>query len=94
MINTCICCGEIIPEGMIACPNCLVVSKKKTEKTVEQLNAEFDSRVIRKGTLITPETETACLICGDGVPTTFGDFSPKICKKCRDAVMKVREQDV
>ena len=27
--NTCISCGEIIPEGMIACPNCLVVSKKK-----------------------------------------------------------------
>lgn len=27
--NRCICCGEIIPEGMIACPNCLVVSKKK-----------------------------------------------------------------
>ena len=25
--NKCICCGEIIPEGMIACPNCLVVSK-------------------------------------------------------------------
>lgn len=29
--NRCVCCGEIIPEGMIACPNCLVVSKKKTE---------------------------------------------------------------
>ena len=25
--NRCVCCGEIIPEGMIACPNCLVVSK-------------------------------------------------------------------
>lgn len=29
--NRCVSCGEIIPEGMIACPNCLVVSKKKTE---------------------------------------------------------------
>ena len=27
--NTCISCGEIIPEGMIACPNCLVVSKQQ-----------------------------------------------------------------
>ena len=26
--NRCICCGEIIPEGMMVCPNCLVVSKK------------------------------------------------------------------
>ena len=30
--NRCICCGEIIPEGMLACPNCLVVSKKKEMK--------------------------------------------------------------
>ncbi len=22
MNNTCICCGEIIPEGRLACPNC------------------------------------------------------------------------
>ena len=29
--NRCICCGEIIPEGMLACPNCLVVSKRETE---------------------------------------------------------------
>ena len=27
----CICCGEIITEGMIACPNCLVVVKKADE---------------------------------------------------------------
>jgi hypothetical protein len=27
--NRCVCCGEIIPEGMIACPNCLVVSKRQ-----------------------------------------------------------------
>lgn len=26
--NICVCCGEIIPEGMIACPNCLVVTGK------------------------------------------------------------------
>ena len=24
MTNTCICCGEIIPEGMMVCPNCMV----------------------------------------------------------------------
>lgn len=36
--------------------------------------------------------ETACLICGEGVPTTFGNRTPKICEKCKDAVMKVREQ--
>ena len=26
--NRCVCCGEIIPEGWMACPNCLVVVKK------------------------------------------------------------------
>lgn len=27
MDNRCICCGEIIPEGMLTCPNCLVASR-------------------------------------------------------------------
>lgn len=31
--NRCVCCGEIIPEGMIACPNCLVVSKRQATES-------------------------------------------------------------
>lgn len=27
--NRCVCCGEIIPEGMMVCPNCLVTSKEE-----------------------------------------------------------------
>ena len=27
MDNRCICCGEIIPEGLQVCPNCMVVTK-------------------------------------------------------------------
>ena len=38
------------------------------------------------------EIETPCLICGEGVPVFFGAY-PKICEKCKAAVMKVREQD-
>lgn len=26
--DRCVCCGEIIPEGMMVCPNCLVASKE------------------------------------------------------------------
>ena len=26
--DRCVCCGEIIPEGTMACPNCMVASKK------------------------------------------------------------------
>jgi RNA polymerase subunit RPABC4/transcription elongation factor Spt4 len=26
--DRCICCGEIIPEGRMVCPNCLVTVKK------------------------------------------------------------------
>ena len=40
--NRCVCCGEIIPEGMIACPNCLVVSKKKTEQKMANENTMKD----------------------------------------------------
>lgn len=28
--NRCICCGEIIPEGMMVCPKCQVSVKPKT----------------------------------------------------------------
>lgn len=31
MVDRCICCGEIIPEGVQVCPNCLVASKGDME---------------------------------------------------------------
>jgi hypothetical protein len=37
--------------------------------------------------------ETPCLICGEGVPVFGSYYTPKICEKCKAAVMKVREQD-
>lgn len=37
--------------------------------------------------------ETPCLICGEGVPVFGNIYAPKICEKCKAAVMKVREQD-
>lgn len=44
------------------------------------------------------EIETPCFICREGVSTWFGDFGPKVCKKCKDAVMamrmKMEEQNV
>ena len=39
------------------------------------------------------EVETPCLICGEVVPTFRYCYAPKICEKCKAAVMKVREQD-
>ena len=39
------------------------------------------------------EIETPCLICGEGVPVFGSCYVPKICEKCKAAVMKVREQD-
>lgn len=89
--NRCICCGEIIPEGMIACPNCLVVSKKKdpVEKKIAKVNSSF----IRKAVFEQPECATPCLICDEAIPVPFGHHYPQICGKCKAAVMKVREQD-
>lgn len=34
-MSNCVCCGEVIPESYLACPNCLVVVKEK--KTVKIL---------------------------------------------------------
>lgn len=93
MEDRCICCGSVIPEGRQVCPNCLVARKKiPTEKSAEQLIAEFDSKIIKiKAEAI--QIKTPCLICGEGVPVFGFGYSPKICEKCKSAVMKVREQD-
>lgn len=29
--DRCVCCGEIVPEGSLACPNCLVCVKEKDD---------------------------------------------------------------
>ena len=26
MVDRCVCCGEIIPEGTMVCPNCLLLT--------------------------------------------------------------------
>ena len=38
------------------------------------------------------QIETACLICGEGIPSWLGDYTPKVCGKCRDAVMAMRKK--
>lgn len=30
--DRCICCGEIIPEGRMVCPNCLLTVKEDTKE--------------------------------------------------------------
>jgi hypothetical protein len=97
--NRCVCCGEIIPEGMIACPNCLVVSKKKEMKQemkqdpVEKILDRVDRSFIRKGVIEQSQYVTTCLVCGEAIPVPFGHCYPRICGKCKAAVMKVRAED-
>lgn len=33
--NRCVCCGEIIPEGLLACPGCFYVSQKKEKLLID-----------------------------------------------------------
>lgn len=48
--NRCVCCGDIIPEGMMACPNCLVVSKKtKKVNPWKEINDAFSALCDTKG---------------------------------------------
>ena len=35
---------------------------------------------------------TSCLICGESVPISHSKDYPKICDKCKKAVMKMRER--
>ena len=64
-------------------------------KTAEQLIAEFDKGIVRKCDLQlkTVEIETPCLICEEPVPVFGIGYTPKICEKCKAAVMKVRAED-
>ena len=36
-------------------------------------------------------TATVCMVCGEEVPLPYGDRGPKVCDKCKAAVMKVRQ---
>ena len=90
MDNRCICCGEIIPEGLIACPNCLVSKRQVTEPILTTASSEN----IRPDVFIPTTMQIPCLICGESVTVPRGQYSVRICKKCRDAVMKMRGQDV
>lgn len=64
-------------------------------KTAEQLIAEFDKGIVRKYDLQfeTVEIGTPCLICEEHVPVFGIRHTPKICEKCKAAVMKVRAED-
>ncbi len=53
---------------------------------------ESDTITIAKICTTPAEIETPCLICGEGIPSWFSDYTPKICKECRDAVMEMRKR--
>ncbi len=42
MTEKCICCCEILQEGMIACPNCLVTVKQQVVKNNHVDEIDFD----------------------------------------------------
>lgn len=35
---------------------------------------------------------THCLICGESVPASSINYVPKVCDKCKAAVMKIRKE--
>lgn len=39
MPDICACCGAIVPEGLIACPNCLVVSMQNNH--VDEIDFDY-----------------------------------------------------
>lgn len=74
MEDRCICCGEIIPEGMMACPNCLVASKKmQKEKGCEYC----------KGRAYTKKPLTVTTIYGKTIKLAF-EYCPNCGRKLRE----------
>lgn len=35
MVDRCVCCGEIVPEGRMVCPNCMVTVKQDSFQAYE-----------------------------------------------------------
>ena len=65
MDNRCICCGEIIPEGMLACPNCLVVSKRQATENKwipvrERLPERGQEVIVYAGGILEPFVYAYC----------------------------------
>lgn len=87
-------CGEYFVSGDDDdCPGCGFAftemhSSKKQMIDAWNRSAE-DGNELYAVTAI--EIQTVCLICGEGVPVFGGIYTPKICEKCKAAVMKVRE---
>lgn len=40
MEDRCVCCGEIVPEGRMVCPNCLLTVKEGEEDGLYQLQEQ------------------------------------------------------
>ena len=38
--DRCVCCGEIIPEGQMVCPNCLLTVKKQNKSVLIRVTKE------------------------------------------------------
>ena len=62
--------------------------------SADDMDKTFDSfgvATTRYVSNITPRA-TPCLICGEDVPVMHLHDTPKICDKCKDAVMKLRKE--
>ena len=42
--DRCVCCGAVIPEGRMVCPNCLVDVKK--EKTMDKIEKNIIAAIV------------------------------------------------
>ena len=82
--NRCVCCGEIIPEGMIACPNCLVVSKRGKNMTVKEAFFSIVEDGIAKGAgdFVDPEAlEVAAVVMAKAIRGLLVEVVR--CKDCK-----------
>ena len=42
MTDKCVCCGQILQEGMTTCPYCLLTVKQQATKTKQYEEIDFD----------------------------------------------------
>lgn len=93
MEDRCICCGEIIPEGVQVCPKCLVASKKME---CEELVVSFPSKVSEAdncicrachhlGKVVKLALPTTLYHNAKGLSTVYKNYW--LCMNCREKLM-------
>ena len=61
------------------------------EMDMNEINADNSLTITIPKEAMEPSFGTSCLVCDECIPLSPFDHGPKICEKCKRAILKMRE---